>query len=74
MKKIIISNEEFNELYPLAKRCKCNANTPMEGIWCWDDDQVTDTCFNVKACDACGSIVKIHACDNDKETWIYRTI
>lgn len=49
-------------------KCKCGAH--MNGMWVWDDDQVTDHAFNVFNCDYCGRILKIMVTDNDRQTWL----
>ena len=44
----------------VSKICKCKED--MVFVARWDDDQITDHCFNVYVCDHCGMILKNETC------------
>lgn len=51
-------------------KCRCIDNKEMKFVWCWDDDQITDNCFNLYVCEDCGSILKDDVCKR-KQIWIH---
>lgn len=48
---------------------KCKCGEEMKFMWCWDDDQITDHCFNLYVCDYCGMIFKDEVCYKER-IWI----